>query len=43
MSEERYTIEQIINAIVQADNEIICAIQYGDREGLKDVLKEYLH
>lgn len=43
MNEERYTIEQIIDAIVQADDEIICAIQYGDREGLEDVLKDYLH
>nr|WP_300849676.1 hypothetical protein [uncultured Schaedlerella sp.] len=43
MSEEKYTIEQLIDAIVQADDEIICAIQYGDREGLEDVLKEYLN
>lgn len=43
MNEERYTIEQIIDAIVQADDEIICAIQYRDREGLEDVLKDYLH
>lgn len=43
MSEEKYTIEQIIDAIVQADEEIIFAIRYGDREGLEDVLKEYLH
>lgn len=43
MNEEKYTIEQIIDAIVQADNEIICAIQYGDREGLEDILMEYLH
>lgn len=41
--EERYAIEQIIDAIAQADDEIICAIQYGDREGLEDVLKDYLH
>lgn len=43
MSEKRYTIEQIINAIVQADNEIISAIQYRDREWLEDVSKDYLH
>lgn len=43
MSEEKYIIEQLIDAIVQADDEIICAIQYGDREGLEDVLKEYLN
>lgn len=39
----KYTVEQIMDAIVQADDEIICAIQYGDREGLEDVLKDYLH
>lgn len=42
-AEGKYTIEQIIDAIVQADDEIICAIQYRDREGLEDVLKDYLH
>ncbi len=35
MNEEKYTIEQIIDAIVQADNEIICAIQYGTERGWK--------
>ncbi len=40
MNEEKYTIEQIIDAIVQADEEIIHAIQYKDREMLEDVLKE---
>ena len=43
MGEEKYTIEQIIDAIVQADDEMICAIQYGDREVLEDVLKDYLY
>lgn len=42
MSEETYTIEQIIEAIVQADEEIVQAIQYKDRETLEDVLKDYL-
>ncbi len=42
MDEEKYTIEQIIDAIVQADKEIIQAIQYKDREMLKDVLKDYI-
>lgn len=42
MSEETYTIEQIIEAITQADVEIIQAIQYKDREMLEDVLKDYL-
>lgn len=40
--EEKYTIEQIVNAIVQADDEVIAAIQYNDREMLKDVLQDYL-
>ena len=43
MSEEIYTIEQIIEAIVQSDKEIVQAIQYKDREMLEDVLKDYLH
>ena len=42
MSEEIYTIEQIIEAIVQADEEIVQAIQYKDREVLEDILKDYL-
>ncbi len=42
MNEERYTIEQIIDAIVQADYDIIRAIQYGDRVDLENVLKCYL-
>lgn len=43
MNEERYTVKQIIESIVQVDKEIVYAIQYNDREGLKDVLKEHLH
>lgn len=42
MSEEKYTIEQIIDAITQADEEIIQAIRYRDREMLEDVLKDYI-
>lgn len=42
MSEEKYTIEQIIDAIAQADGEIIGAIQYKDREMLENILKDYL-
>lgn len=42
MSEEKYTIEQILDAITQADVEIIHAIQYGDRVDLENILKEYL-
>lgn len=43
MNEEKYTIEQIIDAITQADEEIIQAIRYKDREMLEDVLKDYLN
>ncbi len=43
MNEEKYTIEQIIEAIMQADEEIIQAIEYQDREMLEDILKDYLH
>ncbi len=42
MDEEKYTVEQIIDAIVQADEEIIVAISHKDREMLKDVLKDFL-
>ena len=37
MNEEKYTIEQIVEAITQADEEILQAIQYKDREMLEDV------
>ena len=40
--EERYTLEQIIDAITQADDEIVDAINYRDREMLEDVLRDYL-
>lgn len=41
--EEKYTIEQILDAITQADEEIISAITFKDREMLEDVLKDFLH
>lgn len=41
--EETYTLDQIVEAITQADDELICAIQYKDREGVEDVLRDYLH
>lgn len=40
--EEKYTLEQIVDAITQADDELICAIQYGDRDGIEDVMRDYL-
>lgn len=42
MNEEKYTIEQILDAITQADEEIIEAIRYQDRDMLEDLLKDYL-
>lgn len=42
MNEEKYTIEQILDAITQADEEIIEAIRYQDREMLEDLLRDYL-
>ena len=42
MSEEKYTIEQILDAITQADEEIVEAIQYKDREMLEGLLRDYL-
>lgn len=43
MSEEKYMIEEIIDAIVQSSYDIMYAMQAQDREMLKDVLEEYLH
>ena len=40
--DEKYTLEQIVSAITQADDELICAIQYGDQEGIEDVMRDYL-
>lgn len=40
--EEKYTLEQIIDAIVQADAAVVVAIRTQDREILEDVLKDYL-
>lgn len=37
-----YTIEQIADAITQADTELIAAMHYQDREMLIDVLRDYL-
>ncbi len=42
MNEEKFTIEQILDAIKQADEEIVEAIRYKDREMLEDLLKDYL-
>lgn len=42
MNEGKYTIEQILDAIAQADKETVHAIEKKDREMLKAVLEEYL-
>jgi len=40
--EEKYTIEQILEALMQADDDVIAAIQYQDRDMLRDLLIDYL-
>lgn len=40
---QKYTIEQIVDAITQAGDELICAIQYRDRAGVEDAIREYLN
>lgn len=42
-SEERYRLEQIVDAITQADDSVLQAIQYRDRDMLEDVLRDNLH
>lgn len=43
MNEEKHTIEQVLDAITQADEEIIETIRYQDRDMLEDLLRDYLH
>jgi len=40
--EEKYTIEQILEALIQADDDVVAAIQYQDRDMLRDLLIDYL-
>lgn len=40
--EEKYTLEQIIDAIVQADEAVVVAIRTQDREMLEDAIKDFL-
>ena len=40
--EKKYTLEQIIDAIVQGEDYVVYAIQHKDRQVLEDVLREYL-
>lgn len=41
--EKMYTLEQIIEAIVQADESVVVAIRTKDREFLEEILKEFLN
>ncbi len=41
-SGEKYTLDQIVDAMVQADGVIILAIKHKDREWVRNVLKDYL-
>lgn len=41
-SEEKYTLDQIVDAMVQEDGTIILAIKHQDREWVKNVLKDHL-
>lgn len=41
--EEKYTIDQILDAITQAGEEIIVALTHKDREMLEDILKDFLN
>lgn len=42
MDEEKYTIEQVLDAITQASEEILQAIWCEDRDMLEIALKNYL-
>lgn len=42
LGEERYIVDQIVEAIVQADDHMVEAILYRDRDGVEDVLKDFL-
>lgn len=41
-TDNRYTIDQIMDALIQADGDVITAIRYQDREMLRDLLVDYL-
>lgn len=40
--EDKYTIGEVIEALLQMDEEVICAIKYRDRESLEDILTDCL-
>ncbi len=39
---DKYTIDQIVDAIMLASDEVIEAIQYMDQDMLKDVLMDFI-
>ena len=40
--EEKYTIEQIVDAIIQASDSVVAAMQSDDRDMLEDALRDFL-
>lgn len=40
--EEKYTIREVIEALLNMDEEAICAIRYRDKESLADILTDCL-
>jgi len=41
--EEKYAIEQIVNAVMQADEFVVVAIKNRDEEMLKDAIRDFLN
>lgn len=42
MNEEKYTIKQIVDAIMVASDDVLAAIDFGDWGMLEDVLKDFV-
>lgn len=40
--EEKYTIGEVMEVLFLMGEEVICAIEHGDRESLEDILTESL-
>ena len=40
--EEKYTIEQIVNAVMQADEAVVVAIRNKDEDMLEDAIRDFL-
>lgn len=41
--DDTYTLDQIVDAIIQAADDVVTAIAYQDKEMLEDILRDYLH